>query len=434
MRNFVLALQHVLAMFGATVLVPLITGLNPGVALFTAGAGTLMFHFISGGQVPVFLGSSFAFIAGILTVKAIPGLGLEHATGAFLGVGVVYIVMAALVYFVGPDRVKKVFPPIVTGPIIIVIGLILAPVAIDMATSNWTVALITMAAVILTGIVSKGFFRFIPILTGVIIGYIAALIFGLVDLTPVMETGWLRLPAFAAPKFSLQAFSIIVPIALVTMIEHIGDITTNGAVVGKNFFEKPGLHRTLLGDGVATALAGFLGGPANTTYGENTGVLAVTKNYNPSILRTAAGIAIVLSFIGKFGALIQTIPPAVMGGVSFILFGMIASIGIKTLVDNAPDLANLRNSSVVFIILITGILGIMDQGVLGLDKVQNPLTISLTSQASLSGLSLAALLGVILNWVIGLIPDRVEEEAAAQSYSGSKVPSVAKKIKEDKVL
>ena len=434
MRNFVLALQHVLAMFGATVLVPLITGLNPGVALFTAGAGTLMFHFISGGQVPVFLGSSFAFIAGILTVKAIPGLGLEHATGAFLGVGVVYIVMAALVYFVGPDRVKKVFPPIVTGPIIIVIGLILAPVAIDMATSNWTVALITMAAVILTGIVSKGFFRFIPILTGVIIGYIAALIFGLVDLTPVMETGWLRLPAFAAPKFSLQAFSIIVPIALVTMIEHIGDITTNGAVVGKNFFEKPGLHRTLLGDGVATALAGFLGGPANTTYGENTGVLAVTKNYNPSILRTAAGIAIVLSFIGKFGALIQTIPPAVMGGVSFILFGMIASIGIKTLVDNAPDLANLRNSSVVFIILITGILGIMDQGVLGLDKVQNPLTISLTSQASLSGLSLAALLGVILNWVIGLIPDRVEEETAAQLYSGSKVPSVAKKIKEDKVL
>ena len=434
MRNFVLALQHVLAMFGATVLVPLITGLNPGVALFTAGAGTLMFHFISGGQVPVFLGSSFAFIAGILTVKAIPGLGLEHATGAFLGVGVVYIVMAALVYFVGPDRVKKVFPPIVTGPIIIVIGLILAPVAIDMATSNWTVALITMAAVILTGIVSKGFFRFIPILTGVIIGYIAALIFGLVDLTPVMETGWLRLPAFAAPKFSLQAFSIIVPIALVTMIEHIGDITTNGAVVGKNFFEKPGLHRTLLGDGVATALAGFLGGPANTTYGENTGVLAVTKNYNPSILRTAAGIAIILSFIGKFGALIQTIPPAVMGGVSFILFGMIASIGIKTLVDNAPDLANLRNSSVVFIILITGILGIMDQGVLGLDKVQNPLTISLTSQASLSGLSLAALLGVILNWVIGLIPDRVEEETAAQLYSGSKVPSVAKKIKEDKVL
>lgn len=429
MRNFILALQHVLAMFGATVLVPLITGLNPAVALFTAGAGTLTFHLITGGQVPVFLGSSFAFIAGILAVDAIPGLSLAHATGAFLGVGVVYLLMAILVYFVGPDRVKKVFPPIVTGPIIIVIGLILAPVAIDMASNHWPVALITMAAIILVGIVSKGFFRFIPILSGVIIGYIAAAVFGLVDLTPVYETAWLRFPDFMAPKFSLEAFSIIVPIALVTMIEHIGDITTNGAVVGKNFFERPGLHRTLLGDGVATALAGLLGGPANTTYGENTGVLAVTKNYNPAILRYAAVIAIILSFIGKFGALIQTIPVAVMGGVSFILFGMIASIGVKTLIDSGPDLTNLRNSSVVFIILITGILGILDQGVLGLDKVQNPLAISITSQASLSGLSLAALLGVILNWVLGLIPDRVGEEAAAHNYSGS--PAAAKKINEE---
>ncbi|WP_366921482.1 NCS2 family nucleobase:cation symporter [Metallumcola ferriviriculae] len=423
MRNFILAFQHVLAMFGATVLVPLLTGLNPGVALFTAGVGTLIFHLITGGKVPVFLGSSFAFIAGILAVKAIPGLGIAHATGAFMGVGVVYILMAALVYFVGPDKVKKVFPPIVTGPIIIVIGLILAPVAVGMAADHWAVAIITMAAVILTGIVAKGFFRFIPIITGVIVGYLAAMAFGLVDMTLVAEAAWLRLPEFMAPKFSLQAFSIIVPIALVTMIEHIGDITTNGAVVGKNFFDEPGLHRTLLGDGIATAFAGILGGPANTTYGENTGVLAVTKNYNPHILELAAVIALLLSFVGKFGALIQTIPPAVMGGVSFILFGMIASIGVKTLVDSGPDLSNLRNSSVVFIILITGIMGILGEN--------NPLIINITTQASFSGLSLAAALGIVLNLVIGLLPIREAEADPIHETAGTQVPVPAKKINEN---
>lgn len=400
-KNAILSVQHVLAMFGATVLVPFITGLDPAVALFTAGAGTLIFHLVTGGRVPVFLGSSFAFISGILAVKE--SFGLEYATGSFLGVGAVYAVMSIVVLLVGPEKVKAVFPPIVTGPIIIVIGLILAPIAVDMASNNWIVAIITMLAVVLTGIFARGFTKFIPIIVGVTVGYLTSLVLGLVDFEPVRQAAWLSMPDFVAPKFSMDAMKIIVPIALVTMIEHIGDITTNGAVVGKNFFSSPGLHRTLLGDGLATAFAGILGGPANTTYGENTGVLAITKNYNPKILQGAAAIAIGLSLIGKIGALIQTIPVPVMGGISFILFGMIASIGVKTLVDSKPDLSNMRNSIVVFVILIIGIASLAEK---------NPAVIPLTEYASLSGLSLAALLGVLLNGILELVkPQRAAKVA-----------------------
>lgn len=403
MKNFILAFQHVLAMFGATVLVPMLTGLDPSVALFSAGVGTLLFHLVTRGQVPVFLGSSFAFIAGIIAVGN--SFGLAYATGSFIGVGVVYLVMAVVAFVFGADRIKTIFPPIVTGPVIMVIGLILAPVAVNMAAGidipglentalNWMVAIITMLAVVLTGIIAKGFFRFIPILTGIIVGYLASIVAGMVDFTPVLEAKWFLTPSFVAPKFSFEAMAVIVPIALVTMIEHIGDITTNGAVVGKDFFKKPGLHWTLVGDGIATAMAGFIGAPANTTYGENTGVLAVTKNYNPRILEFAAVIAIGLSFIGKFGALVRTIPVPVMGGVSFILFGMIASIGVKTLVDAKVDLSDLRNSSVVFVTLILGIMGILGE--------QNPLIINITEMAKLQGLSLAALIGILLNVILNI--------------------------------
>jgi len=392
MKNAVLALQHVLAMFGATVLVPFLTGLDPSLALLTAGLGTLLFHLVTGGKVPVFLGSSFAFIPGILAVGNL--MGLSYATGAMIAVGGVYLVMSLVVYLVGADRVRLAFPPIVTGPIIIVIGLILAPVAANNAAQHWTVALITLAAVAVTGIFARGFFKMLPILTGIIVGYVTAVFFGLVDFTPVLEAKWIGLPNFMTPQLSLDALSIIVPIALVSMVEHIGDITTNGAVVGKNFFKDPGLHRTLAGDGLATALAGFLGGPANTTYGENTGVLAITKNYNPRILEGAAAIAVVLGLVPKFGALIQTIPVAVMGGVSFMLFGMIASIGVKTLVDAAPDLSDMRNSIVVFAILIIGLLSLTGEA--------NQLIIPITEYASLSGLSLAALVGIVLNGVLRL--------------------------------
>ena len=386
-----LSIQHVFAMFGATVLVPFLTGLSPAVALFTAGLGTLVFHLITKGQVPVFLGSSFAFIGGIIAVREL--FGLQYATGSMIAVGAVYLIMALVVTVIGIDRVRQIFPPIVTGPIIIVIGLILAPIAVDMASVHWGVAIITAITVVFTSMWAKGFFKLIPILTGIVVGYIVSIFLGIVDFTPVRDASLVALPEFMAPQFSLGAMLIIVPIAIVTLVEHIGDITTNGAVVGKDFMREPGLHRTLIGDGLATALAGVFGGPANTTYGENTGVLAITKNYSPAIIRMAAVIAILLSFMGKLGALITTIPVPVMGGVSFILFGMIASVGVKTLVDSAPDLSNLRNSSVVFVILIIGIASLTGFR----DPAGNVAVIPLTENASLSGLSLAAVVGIALN-------------------------------------
>lgn len=420
----ILSFQHVLAMFGATVLVPFITGLDPSIALLGAGIGTLLFHLVTGGKVPVFLGSSFAFIAGILIVR--DNFGMAYATGSFIAVGVVYMLMSLLVYLIGADKIKKVFPPIVTGPIIIVIGLILAPNAVDMASENWLIAIITILAIALTGIIGRGFMRMIPIIVGITVGYIAALFANLVDFKTVMEAplfyNWQDYSAMlTAPKFSVDAMMIIVPIALVTMIEHIGDITTNGAVVGQDFFKSPGLHRTLLGDGVATIFAGLIGAPANTTYGENTGVLAVTKNYNPKILRGAALIAILLSFIGKFGALIKTIPVPVMGGVSFVLFGMIASIGMRTLIESKPDLSDLKNSVVVFSILIVGIVALKGDA--------NPAVIPITKHASLQGLSLAALVGVSLNAVINILAPKLQSQESRERQKSPKVDFALQKSK-----
>jgi uracil permease len=392
-KSIVLALQHVFAMFGATVLVPFLTGLNPSVALFTAGLGTLIFHLITGRKVPVFLGSSFAFISVIIIVR--DTYGLEYATGSMVAVGIVYLVMAAMVRLVGVDKIRRFFPPIVTGPIIIIIGLILAPVAIDMASGNWLVAIITIAAVILTSLLGKGFMKMIPILVGIGAGYAASLAMGIVDFGAIQTASVLSMPPFMAPRFSAAAMGIIVPVAVVTIMEHIGDITTNGAVVGKDFFKDPGLHRTLVGDGIATTLAGFLGGPANTTYGENTGVLAITKNYNPVIIQGAALIAVALSFFGKLGAFIQTIPVPVMGGISFVLFGMIASIGVKTLMDSRADLSEIRNSSVVFVTLILGIASLKGD--------ENKAIIQISEYASLSGLSLAAVAGITLNLILEVL-------------------------------
>ncbi|OWZ82924.1 uracil-xanthine permease family protein [Natranaerobius trueperi] len=414
-----LAFQHVFAMFGATVLVPFITGLNPSVALFTAGLGTLLFHLVTGGKVPAFLGSSFAFIAGINAVSS--QFGMAHATGGIIAVGVVYILMAGIVALVGVSNIKRLFPPIVTGPIIIVIGLILAPEAIAMASEHWGVALITICAVIFTGILGQGFLKLIPLIIGIATGYIFSVIFGIADFTTIREAAWLSAPDFMAPQFSADALKIMIPITLVTVVEHIGDITTNGAVVGQDFFKKPGLHRTLLGDGIATIVGGAFGGPANTTYGENTGVLALTKNYNPAIIRMAAGIAIIFSFIGKLGAFIMSIPEAVMGGISFVLFGMIASVGIRTLVDNAPDLSDLKNSSVVFVILIVGISYVQGE--------DNLAVIHITEYATLEGLSLAALLGISLNafyqFILPLFV-RKSVRSSEASYSSSKTNTEVK--------
>ena len=402
-KKIVLSLQHLLAMFGATVLVPLQTGLDPGLSLICAGIGTLLFHSVTKGIVPVFLGSSFAFITAISMTLAGQGIGALKA--GIIATGLVYILMALVIKCVGVNKVKSFFPPIVVGPIIMVIGLRLSPVAIEMAGYSYDtitkigtidpksvfVAGVVIITMIIVSIFAKGFFKLVPILISIVIGYITAGLLGFVDVEPIRNASLIGLSKegmeylTAIPEFSWEAIIGIAPIALVVFIEHIGDITTNGEVVGKNFFENPGIHRTLLGDGLATAVAGILGGPANTTYGENTGVLAVTKVYDPSILRTAAVFAVGLGLCGKVTAAIRTIPTPVMGGISIILFGMIASVGVRTLVDAKLDFTHSRNLIIAALIFVIGL------------SVNN---IALAGSITISGLAVAALVGVVLNKVL----------------------------------
>ncbi|WP_337843917.1 uracil-xanthine permease family protein [Thermus sp.] len=396
-RLLLLGLQHTVAMFGATVLVPLLTGLNPSVALFTAGAGTLVFHWATGGMVPVFLGSSFAFIAPILAAKE-AGFSLSAIGGGIATAGLVYALLALLVLLIGSERVRKVFPPIVTGPVIVVIGLTLAPVAVEMAAKDWLLAILTFAGALVSAVFFRGLFQMIPVLVGVGVGYLAALLLGRVDLLPLQEAAWLGVPAFTPATLEWGAILLIAPVALVTAMEHIGDILTNGRVVGKDFFARPGLHRTLLGDGLATSLAGLLGGPANTTYSENTGVLAVTRVYDPRVLRMAALFAILLSFSPKLAALLQTLPSGVLGGISMLLFGMIASIGIRTLAEAEIDFTHSRNLIVVSAILVLGLGGaVANLGTVQVAGAAVPLKVS--------GMALAALVGVVLNL---LLPQSLE--------------------------
>jgi uracil permease len=401
-KSYILGLQHLFAMFGATVLVPALTGLHPAVALFTAGVGTLVFHYITGKKVPVFLGSSFAFIGAIQLV--VKNYGIPAAQGGIMAAGLVYVILSGLVALIGVEKIRSFFPPVVTGPIIMVIGLTLSPVAVDMASGNWYIAVFVLLVVIVVTVFDKGFFKLVPILIGIASGYILTLILDYLKLTgekplintqAIVDADWfnfmsiLRGEFFTLPAFNLTAISLIAPIAIVTFMEHIGDITTNGAVVGKDFFKDPGLHRTLLGDGLATFVAGCFGGPANTTYSENTGVLAVTKVYDPKILRIAAVYAIILSLVGKLGAILQTIPVPVMGGVSLILFGMIASIGMRTISEAELDFTHSRNLIIVSLILVVG-LGVGD--------------IAITETFKVSGLFLAALVGIIAN---KLLPQNV---------------------------
>ena len=395
--KFILGIQHVLAMFGATVLVPFLTGLNPSIALISAGVGTLIFHLCTKRIVPVFLGSSFAFIGALTLVLKNEGIGAIK--GGVIAAGLIYVIMSFLVKTFGVEKIKSFFPPIVTGPIIMLIGLRMSPTALNMAgyangkfdTKSLIVAFSVILTMVSITMMKKSFLRLIPILAAVIVGYIVATILGMVDFSVVSQAKWIGLSTEAAsdlftmPSISLTGIIAIAPIALVVFIEHIGDITTNGAVVGKDFFKDPGIHRTLLGDGLATIAAGFLGGPANTTYGENTGVLAVTGVYDPAILRIAACYAIILGFIGKFGILLQTIPLPVMGGVSVILFGMIASVGVRTVVDAQLDFGNSRNLIISSIIFVLGI------------AVDN---ISIWQTVSVSGLALAAFSGVVLNKIL----------------------------------
>lgn len=384
-QNSVLGVQFLFVAFGATVLVPLLVGIDPSVALFTAGVGTLIFHLITKGMVPVFLGSSFAFIAPIIEATKLYGL-----PGAFCGiiaVGVVYGIMSAVVKWRGLQFVQRLFPAVVVGPVIMIIGLSLASVAVDMAKTNWLIAVSSLLAAVVVVMKGKGILKLIPIFVGIIVGYLVSLALGKIDFTPISEAAWFSLPKFQAPEFSWGAILYMMPVAVAPIIEHVGDMYAIGGVAEKNFIEKPGLHRTLLGDGVATSLAGCVGGVPNTTYSEVTGAISLTKVTNPFILRISAVTAIVFSLVGKISGFLKTIPPAVLGGIMLLLFGMIASIGIKTLIDAKPNLHDTRNQVIVSVILTVGIGGAMISW----------------GNFSLAGIGLASVVGIILNLVM---PDK----------------------------
>ena len=403
MKKTVLSLQHLLAMFGATVLVPILTGFDPSVAIFCAGLGTLIFHACTGGVVPVFLGSSFAFIPVILAAKNIHNGDMAYAQGGIIVAGIIYLIISLIIKKVGVDKIKKYFPSQVVGAMIVVIGLNLIPTAIDMASNNFLIAIITLASAILINLFAKGFIKQLNIIIAVAIGYILSLILGNVDITLITNASLLQMPAFSLPKFSLEATVLIAPIVLAVFMEHIGDMTTNGAVVGKNFIENPGLNKTLMGDALATIVAGFLGGPANTTYGENTAVLAITKNYDPSILRRTAIFAMLLACVSKFGGFLQSIPTEVMGGISIMLFSMISYVGLKT-INDSKCVTNKKNLIIIATIMIIGL------GTTYLGNKGIVIGIPITKTVKITGLSLAAIVGIALNRILNNDEFKSEKE------------------------
>ena len=395
MRKAALSIQHLLAMFGATVLVPLLTGFDPAVAIFCAGVGTLIFHFCTDWKVPVFLGSSFAFIGVINQVSDAFNGDLAYAQGGIIVAGLLYLIMSLVVKFIGVEKVKKYFPPQVTGAMIAVIGLNLIPSALDMALTYLPIAIITLAIAIGINKFAKGSIRQFSVIIAVFTGLVLSFILKQVDTTAASQASWFAIPNFRLPKFSIEAILMIAPVVLATFMEHIGDVTTNGTVVGKNFIENPGLNRTLLGDGLATIFAGFAGGPANTTYGENTALLAITKNYDPRVLELTAVFAIVLSCVGKFGGFLQSIPQAVMGGISIYLFSMITYVGVKSIRDSKCYKGNTKNIIIIATILIIGLGTSYLSTYAGIE-----IGIPLSKTSSLTGLSLAAIVGVILNRIL----------------------------------
>ena len=391
--------QMLFVAFGALVLVPLLTGLDPSVALFTAGIGTLVFHSVTKQTVPVFLASSFAFIAPIQ--GSIASFGVSATLGGLMAAGLVYVAISQAVRLKGTAWLHRLLPAVVVGPVIMVIGLALAPVAVSMATGETSdnisygqAIFLSMASLLVTlllAVFGRGLLRLVPIIGGIATGYALALIMGVVDFTPVREAAWLSIPNFTAPSFHWAAILFMIPVAIAPAVEHIGDMVAIGSVTRKNYLEKPGLHRTLLGDGLATTAAALFGGPPNTTYSEVTGAVTLTKAFNPKYMIVAAVIAIILAFVGKLGALLQTIPGPVMGGIMALLFGSIAVVGMNTLVRAGQSLTAARNLVVVSLILVFGIGGMQFGG----------------GQFTLQGVSLAALVGIALNW---LLPAEKEDE------------------------
>lgn len=417
-KMLILGLQHMFAMFGATILVPILVNsyfqsedqiLSVQVTLFCAGIGTLFFHLCSKFKVPAFLGSSFAFLGGFATVANLdsgiyanmPDLEkLQYACGGILVAGLLYLILALIIKLVGVKRVMRFLPPVVTGPIIVCIGLSLAPSAVTNASTNWLIALVALAVIIIFNIWGKGMFKIIPILLGVVISYAFALVlngFGvtnpdgsaILNFTNVASASWVGLPPFQICKFDITAILVMAPIAIATMMEHIGDMSAISATVGENFLEDPGLHRTLIGDGLATSFSALIGGPANTTYGENTGVLELSRVHDPKVVRLAAVYAVILSFIPKVAEIIGSMPASIIGGVSFILYGMISAIGVRNIVENHVDFTKSRNLIIAAVILVCG-LGFSS----GLTFTVAGTSITLTS------LAIAAIAGVLLNAIL----------------------------------
>lgn len=384
--------QMLFVAFGALVLVPLLTGLDPSVALFTAGAGTLIFHAVTKQSVPVFLASSFAFIAPIQ--GSVASFGISATMGGLMAAGLVYVAISQAVRLKGTAWLHRLLPAVVVGPVIMVIGLALAPVAVSMATGETSdnigygaAIFLSMASLLVTlllAVFGRGLLRLVPIIGGITTGYVLALLMGVVDFTPVREAAWFSVPSFTAPSFHWAAILFMIPVAIAPAVEHIGDMVAIGSVTRKNYLEKPGLHRTLLGDGLATTVAALFGGPPNTTYSEVTGAVTLTRAFNPKFMIVAAVLAIVLAFVSKLGALLQTIPGPVMGGIMTLLFGSIAVVGMNTLVRAGQSLTAPRNLAVVSLILVFGIGGMQFGG----------------GQFTLQGVSLAALVGIALNWLL----------------------------------
>ena len=381
-QKTIVGVQFLFVAFGATVLVPLLVGMDPSVALFTAGVGTLIFHLVTKGKVPIFLGSSFAFIAPI--IKATELYGLPGTLSGLIAVGAVYGIMSALVRFRGVGFISRLFPPVVVGPVIMLIGLSLASTGVDMAKENWLLAIISLLTTIVVSLFGKGLLRLIPIFSGIVVGYIAATIMGLVDFQPVADASWLALPAFVRPEFSWEAIIFMIPVAIAPVIEHIGDVYAINEVAGKDFVKDPGLHRTMLGDGLACMASAFIGGPPVTTYSEVTGAISLTKITDPAVIRIAAITGILFSVLGKVSAILKTIPSAVLGGIMLLLFGTIASVGINSLIKNKIDMGDTRNLVIASLILTLGIGGA-------------ELTFG---DFTIGGIGLAALVGVILNLII----------------------------------
>ena len=391
-KSIIMGLQQCFAMFGATILVPVLTnsygegivGLSASVTLFCAGIATLWFHFITKGKVPVFLGSSFAFLGMYQAI--IPQYGKEYATGGVVAAGGLYVILAILIKVLGTKRVMKLFPPAVCGPLIILIGINLAGSAIDNLFTNWMLGIVPILVIIICNTWGKGMIKIIPVLISLIVSYIVAIIMGAVDFSAVGSANWVGLPNFHLPKFNADAIVAGLAVAVAAMVEHIGDVMAIGATTGKNYIADPGLTRTLLGDGIGTSLAGLLGGPANTTYSENTGVVALTRVFDPFVMRIAAVMAIILSLSPKFEAVINSIPAAIIGGISFVLYGMIAATGIRTIVENQVDYVNMRNVLITAIILVSG-LGYNHKNIV-------------IGSVAFGGLACAAVFGIILNAIL----------------------------------